>query len=128
MREKGNKAIEKLFNPEFRNRLDGIITFNSLNVDIMEKIVDKFMDELNVQLAGKKIFLHISPATRTWLARKGYDPSYGARPLTRVIQTQIKDRLADEILFGRLMKGGVVFVDVANTDLVFTYDTDTRAQ
>ncbi len=127
MQAKGNKAIEKLFNPEFRNRLDGIITFNSLNVDIMEKIVDKFMDELNGQLAGKKVYLQISPATRTWLARKGYDPSYGARPLTRVIQTQLKDKLADEILFGRLSKGGVVFVDVADKTLVFTYDSDTKA-
>lgn len=128
IQSKGNKAIEKLFNPEFRNRLDGIITFNSLNVEIMEKIVDKFMDELNTQLAGKKVFLHISPATRTWLARKGYDPRYGARPLTRVIQTQIKDRLADEILFGRLIKGGVVFADVTGKDLVFTYDSDVREQ
>ncbi len=126
--EKGNKAIEKLFNPEFRNRLDEIITFNSLNVEIMEKIVNKFMDELNAQLTGKKVFLQISPATRTWLARKGYDPRYGARPLTRVIQTQIKDKLADEILFGCLMKGGVVFVDVLDKDLVFTYDLDTYGQ
>lgn len=128
MQSKGNKAIEKLFNPEFRNRLDGIITFNSLNVEIMEKIVDKFMDELNTQMAGKKVFLQISPATRTWLARKGYDPRYGARPLTRVIQTQIKDKLADEILFGRLIKGGVVFVDIVDNDLVFTYDSDTQKQ
>ena len=67
------------------------------------------MDELNGQLAAKKVYLQISPATRTWLARKGYDPSYGARPLTRMIQTQLKDKLADEILFGRLLKGGVVF-------------------
>jgi ATP-dependent Clp protease ATP-binding subunit ClpA len=124
---KGNKAIEKLFNPEFRNRLDGIITFNSLDVEIMEKIVDKFMDELNGQLAGKKVYLQISPATRTWLAREGYDPSYGARPLTRVIQTHLKDKLADEMLFGRLLKGGVVFVDVADKALVFTYDSDKKA-
>ena len=126
LQAKGSKAIEKLFNPEFRNRLDGIITFNSLDVEIMEKIVDKFMDELNGQLAGKKVYLQISPATRTWLAREGYDPSYGARPLTRVIQTQLKDKLADEILFGRLSKGGVVFVDVADKSLVFTYDSDAK--
>jgi ATP-dependent Clp protease ATP-binding subunit ClpA len=126
LQAKGNKAIEKLFNPEFRNRLDGIITFNSLDVEIMEKIVDKFMDELNGQLAGKKVYLQISPATRTWLAREGYDPSYGARPLTRVIQTHLKDKLADEMLFGRLSKGGVVFVDVADKSLVFTYDSDAK--
>ncbi|MBW2593785.1 MAG: AAA family ATPase, partial [Deltaproteobacteria bacterium] len=128
MQSKGNKAIEKLFSPEFRNRLDEILTFNSLNVEIMEKIVDKFMDELNAQMAGKKVFLQITPATRTWLARKGYDPRYGARPLTRVIQTQIKDRLADEILFGRLIKGGVAFVDIADKNLVFTYDSDMHEQ
>jgi ATP-dependent Clp protease ATP-binding subunit ClpA len=118
---KGKEAIERFFSPEFRNRLDGIITFNSLSVDIMEKIVDKFIVELNGQLAAKKVTLSISPAARTWMAQKGHDPRYGARPLTRVVQTEIKDAISDEILFGCLEKGGGVFVDLENDKLTFTY-------
>jgi len=110
-----------MFSPEFRNRLDEIITFNSLNLEIMEKVVDKFMAELNGQLAVKKIKLTISPLVRTWLAEKGYDPTYGARPLARVIQTEIKDALSDQILFGRLHKGGEVSIDLKEDNLVFSY-------
>jgi ATP-dependent Clp protease ATP-binding subunit ClpA len=116
---KGEKAIERFFSPEFRNRLDGTILFHSLTVEIMEQIVDKFMTELNDQMATKKVYINISDAVRNWLARKGYDPSYGARPLGRVIQKEIKDRLADEILFGKLVKGGVVFVDRSDDGLTF---------
>ncbi len=116
---KGQKAIERFFSPEFRNRLDGTIQFHALTVEIMEQIVDKFLDELNDQMAGKKVYINISDALRNWLAREGYDPSYGARPLGRVIQKQIKDHLADEILFGKLAKGGVVFVDHDGDDLTF---------
>jgi ATP-dependent Clp protease ATP-binding subunit ClpA len=118
---KGIKAIEKMFSPEFRNRLDEIITFNALSLEIMEMIVDKFMRELNGQLAGKKVVAEYSDAIRTHLAKKGHDPRYGARPLSRVIQTEIKDALSDEILFGRLSKGGTVFIDLKNDDLVFNY-------
>ena len=118
---KGMKAIERIFSPEFRNRLDEIITFNSLNLEIMEMVVDKFMAELNGQLAVKKVALTISPAVRTWLAKKGYDPQYGARPLTRVIQAEIKDQLSDEILFGKIQKGGLVHVDLADDKLTFNY-------
>ena len=118
---KGKKAIEKLFSPEFRNRLDDIINFNSLNPAIMEKVVDKFIDELNGQLSIKKVSLTITPETRSWLADKGYDPAYGARPLSRVIQTEIKDGLSDEILFGRLKRGGNVIVDLADDKLIFKY-------
>ncbi len=118
---KGLKEIEKLFSPEFRNRLDEIINFNSLNLGIMEKVVDKFIAELNGQLAAKKIVLKISGRVRTWLAEKGYDPQYGARPLTRVIQTEIKDALSDEILFGRIQKGGRVRVELDGDKLVFNY-------
>ncbi len=118
---KGIKAIEKMFSPEFRNRLDEVINFNSLNLDIMEKVVDKFMRELNGQLAVKKIKLTISDRVRTWLAQKGYDPQYGARPLARVMQTEIKDALSDEILFGRMQKGGEVGVALKNDKLVFNY-------
>jgi ATP-dependent Clp protease ATP-binding subunit ClpA len=118
---KGKKAIEKLFSPEFRNRLDETITFNALDLDIMEMIVDKFIAELNQQLAIKKVALTISPAVRTWLAKKGHDPTYGARPLGRVIQTEIKDKLSDEILFGQLQSGGLVSLDLADDELSFDF-------
>ncbi len=119
---KGQQAIERYFSPEFRNRLDGIIQFNSLSVAIMELIVDKFINELNEQMAGKKVFINISDKLRNWLAREGYDPNYGARPLGRVIQKEVKDPLADEILFGKLVKGGVVFVDRNDDGLTFKMD------
>lgn len=109
-RDKGKKAIEDLFNPEFRNRLDGIIYFNALDIEIMKRIVNKFIKELNAQLAVKNVSLSISDKVRTWLAQKGHDPRYGARPLARLIQTEIKDVLSDKILFGELMKGGKVYV------------------
>ncbi len=109
-RDKGKKAIEDLFNPEFRNRLDGIIYFNALDIEIMKRIVNKFIKELNAQLAAKNVSLSISDKVRTWLAQKGHDPRYGARPLARLIQTEIKDVLSDKILFGELMKGGKVYV------------------
>jgi ATP-dependent Clp protease ATP-binding subunit ClpA len=118
---KGKKAIEKLFSPEFRNRLDETITFNALNLDIMESIVDKFIAELNQQLSIKKVALTISPAVRTWLAKKGHDPTYGARPLARVIQSEIKDQLSDAILFGKLQNGGLVSLDMTGDQLAFNY-------
>ena len=119
---KGKKAIEQFFSPEFRNRLDSVITFNSLSVEIMELIVDKFLAELNQQLAVKKVALTISPAVRTWLATSGHDPKYGARPLGRVIQQEIKNTISDQILFGALEKGGTVFVDLKNEELIFSYN------
>ena len=119
--DKGKKAIEELFNPEFRNRLDGIIYFNPLNVAIMKRIVDKFIKELNDQLAAKKVMLTLSDNARTWLAQKGYDPAYGARPLARLIQTRIKDILSDKILFGELEKGGNVAVGLQKDQLTFRY-------
>ncbi|MGD8343308.1 MAG: ATP-dependent Clp protease ATP-binding subunit ClpA [Desulfobacterales bacterium] len=118
---KGKKAIEKLFSPEFRNRLDETITFNALNLEIMEMIVDKFIAELNQQLAIKKVALTISPAVRTWLAEKGHDPTYGARPLSRVVQTEIKDKLSDAILFGKLQNGGLISLDISDNQLTFNY-------
>ncbi len=119
--DRGKKAIEQFFSPEFRNRLDDIISFNSLTVNIMKKVVDKLITEFNIQLAAKKVFITISPDAKTWLAKKGYDPRYGARPLARLIQTEIKDILSDEILFGRLEKGGKVFVDIENDALSFNF-------
>ena len=119
--DKGKKAIENLFNPEFRNRLDGIIYFNPLNMSIMKKIVDKLMAELNEQLIVKRVTIKLSDTARTWLAKKGYDPAYGARPLARVIQTEIKDVLSDKILFGKLEKGGRISVGLKKDKLSFNY-------
>jgi ATP-dependent Clp protease ATP-binding subunit ClpA len=107
---KGVKAVENLFSPEFRNRLDGVVSFKSLTVEIMERIVDKFILELELQLTEKRVRVELTPAARLWLAERGYDPAFGARPLARLIQTEIKDVLADEILFGRLHNGGVVMI------------------
>jgi ATP-dependent Clp protease ATP-binding subunit ClpA len=107
---KGMKAVENLFSPEFRNRLDGIVAFSGLTVGIMERIVDKFVTELEEQLAERRILLELSPAARSWFAEQGYDSTFGARPLGRFIQSEIKDVLADEILFGRLRGGGKVFI------------------
>jgi ATP-dependent Clp protease ATP-binding subunit ClpA len=125
---KGKAAIEKMFSPEFRNRLDEIINFNSLDSEIMEKVVDKFLLELNDQLATKKVFLTISDPVRSWLAKKGYDPKFGARPLVRVIQTEIKDALSDQILFGTMQKGGEVHIDLEDDKLVFEYVKKTPVE
>ncbi|NLI81484.1 MAG: ATP-dependent Clp protease ATP-binding subunit ClpA [Deltaproteobacteria bacterium] len=109
---KGMKAIENLFSPEFRNRLDGIIAFSGLTLEIMERIVDKFIHEMESQLSEKKVRLALTPAARKWFAELGYDASFGARPLGRLIQSEIKDVLAEEILFGRLRNGGRVEIGV----------------
>lgn len=118
---KGKKAVDEYFSPEFRNRLDDIIMFKSLNLKIMEKVVDKFIDELEPQLTAKKITLKLSNNARQWLAKKGFDPHFGARPLDRLIQKEIIDVLTDQILFGRLAKGGALYVKVKDGNLMFTY-------
>ena len=118
---KGKKAVESFFSPEFRNRLDDIISFKPLTLEIMEQVVDKFIDELRPQLAAKKVSLRLSANARRWLAKKGYDPHFGARPLDRVIQKEIKDVLTDDILFGRLTNGGEVFVKIKDDKPFFTY-------
>ncbi len=137
---KGMKAVENLFSPEFRNRLDGIVPFNGLSIDIMERIVDKFVMEIEEQLAEKNIRFELTPAARSWLAESGYDPSFGARPLARFIQSEIKDILADEILFGKLVKGGRVKIsrpeealgegsgDLKTKNLVFQFPDKTATQ
>ncbi|NDV23429.1 ATP-dependent Clp protease ATP-binding subunit ClpA [Desulfovibrio sp. JC022] len=107
---RGLKAVEKIFSPEFRNRLDSIVSFNSLQIDVMELIVEKFVKELNGQLLDNKVAIEVDKKSRRWLAEKGHDPAYGARPMARLIQTSIKDEIADEILFGKLVKGGTVQV------------------
>ncbi|HEX4572520.1 MAG TPA: ATP-dependent Clp protease ATP-binding subunit ClpA [Dongiaceae bacterium] len=117
------EAIERMFSPEFRNRLDATITFANLSPEIVAKVVDKFVMQLEAQLADRQVTIELSDAARAWLARTGYDPLYGARPLARVIQEHIKKPLAEELLFGRLEKGGIVRVDVAEDKLVFSYSS-----
>ncbi len=118
---RGQKAIESLFAPEFRNRLDETISFAALDRSIMLQIVDKFLRLLEDSLHPKKIRMTVSDAARDWLAEKGFDPLFGARPLDRVIQAGIKDPLSDEILFGRLKNGGQVRVDLQDKKLAFEF-------
>jgi ATP-dependent Clp protease ATP-binding subunit ClpA len=112
-------AIRKLFTPEFRNRLDAIIQFNSLDRKNILSVVDKFLFELERQLEEKRVQLSVTPAVREWLAERGYDPQMGARPMARAIQEHIKKPLAEELLFGRLAQGGRLQIDVAGDELSF---------
>jgi len=112
-----NKALERTFSPEFRNRLDKIVYFGQLPKPVIEKVADKMLRELEIQLAERDVRLTWTPAARDWIARKGYDQKFGARPMGRVIDDNIKGALVDELLFGRLEDGGHVRVDVdAETD------------
>jgi ATP-dependent Clp protease ATP-binding subunit ClpA len=120
---KGKEAIEKMFSPEFRNRLDSIVTFNPLSPENIERVVDKFIIELDQQLNDRKVFLQLTPKARRWFAERGYDPTFGARPMARLIQNEIKRVLADEILFGKLQNGGKVEVDENDGQLRFNYTT-----
>jgi ATP-dependent Clp protease ATP-binding subunit ClpA len=120
-RSKGKDAIKKLFSAEFRNRLDSTITFNSLTPGIMKQVVDKFITELQQQISHKKVVVTLSKDARNWLAKHGYDPQFGARPLGRLIQTEIKDVLSEEVLFGNLIKGGTVYIDINKNKLIFKY-------
>jgi ATP-dependent Clp protease ATP-binding subunit ClpA len=119
---KSKAAVEKIFSPEFRNRLDAIVTFGALTPAVMETIVEKFILQLEAQLAERKVAITLAPEARAWLARKGYDPVYGARPLSRVVQREVRDPLTDEILFGQLEHGGTVTIGVDNDHLAFTYE------
>jgi len=118
----GRKEVERLFSPEFRNRLDEIVWFRALTPDVMGRVVDKFVAELAAQLAARKVTLELAEGARAWLAEKGYDPDFGARPLGRVIQTELKDRISDELLFGKLVGGGRVRVDAAEGALRFALE------
>ena len=115
------KAVDGLFAPEFRNRLDATISFTALDKPAMERVVDKMIAELVVQLAEKKVSIHLSAKARSWLATKGYSFEYGARPLRRLIMKEIGDVLTDEILFGHLVRGGEVRVGIRSGRLTFTY-------
>ena len=114
----GMEAIKRMFTPEFRNRLDAIIQFHSLPMDVIKTVVDKFLVEIQVQLDDKKVQLDISDGARDWLAEHGYDEKMGARPMQRLIQNRIKKELAEDILFGKLSsRGGVVYITVEDGDL-----------
>jgi ATP-dependent Clp protease ATP-binding subunit ClpA len=119
------EAIKRMFTPEFRNRLDATIGFARLSPEVIHKVVDKFVGQLERQLADRQVVLSVSDEARTWLAEKGYDELYGARPLGRVIQDSIKKPLADELLFGKLAKGGKVRVKVEAGKLAFDYPPAT---
>ena len=115
-------AVERIFSPEFRNRLDAIVPFDPLTPATMETIVEKFILQLEAQLAERRVAIALDPAARAWLARKGYDPVYGARPLARVVQAEVRNPLTDEILFGRLEHGGTVRIGLADDALTFAIE------
>lgn len=120
------EAIERLFTPEFRNRLDAIVGFASLSLEVVGRVVDKFIMELEAQLADRNVVIELSDAARAWLAKRGYDKSFGARPLARVIQEHIKKALAEELLFGRLVNGGVVKVKIVDDKTSFAFEEARR--
>lgn len=121
------EVIKKSFTPEFRNRLDTIIQFGRLSLDVIKSVVDKFLVELQAQLEDKHVILEVSDGARTWLAEHGYDPQMGARPMARLIQEQIKRPLAEEILFGELSEhGGVVHIDLKDEKLAFEFEVTER--
>ncbi len=119
------EAIKRLFTPEFRNRLDAVIAFAALSEQVVEQVVDKFVLQLEAQLEDRQVMITLSDAARKWLAKRGYDPMNGARPLARIIQEYIKKPLAEELLFGKLVKGGVVEVDIKDDKPVFKLEEET---
>jgi ATP-dependent Clp protease ATP-binding subunit ClpA len=117
-------AIDRMFSPEFRNRLSAIVEFAGLGPEIIARVVDKFVGELAERLAAQKVRLEVSDAARKWLAHKGYDPRFGARPLGRLIESEVARALADQVLFGALSKGGVAKVDLADDKLVYSFEAN----
>jgi len=111
-----SQAVKDQFSPEFRNRLDAIINFSQLSQEIVFRIVDKFIADIAAKLRLKSVSLELTDGAKKWLSEKGFDKNYGARPLGRVIQDQIAKRLSDELLFGKLVKGGKVTVDAKDGD------------
>ena len=110
--KEGKKALERVFTPEFRNRLDATVFFGALPPEVIKKVARKFLDELDGQLAEKKVHLEVSPAAIDWFVEHGYDKAMGARPMARLVQSTLKAPLANEILFGKLTSGGTAHVDV----------------
>ena len=113
--------IERTFTPEFRNRLDAWVPFKALDMDVIKLIVDKFINELNGQLAEKRVLVKLTEEAREWLAKNGFDARYGARPMSRLIHEKIKQPLANEILFGKLTDGGSVSVEEKDGELVLNF-------
>ncbi|MEO0883825.1 MAG: AAA family ATPase, partial [Pseudomonadota bacterium] len=121
------EALKRLFTPEFRNRLDSVIPFGGLTPEIIERVVEKFVLQLEAQLADRNVTIDMSDAARNWLANKGFDSEFGARPLSRTIQEHVKKPMAEELLFGKLAKGGAVKIDIDPDDkskLAFEYIED----
>jgi ATP-dependent Clp protease ATP-binding subunit ClpA len=116
-------AITRLFTPEFRNRLDAIVTFKALAPETIRHVVQKFVMQLEAQLADRNVTVELSDEAADWLAKNGYDELYGARPLGRVIQEHIKKPLADEILFGRLVRGGHVKIGLQDAKIIFEIES-----
>jgi ATP-dependent Clp protease ATP-binding subunit ClpA len=113
----GMEVIRRMFTPEFRNRLDAIVQFSALNIEVVKTVVDKFLTELQAQLDEKRVTLEVDEEAREWLAREGYDEKMGARPMQRLIQEKIKRQLAEDLLFGDLVSGGTVHVGIEDNDL-----------
>jgi ATP-dependent Clp protease ATP-binding subunit ClpA len=124
---KGLKALEKMFSPEFRNRLTEVVGFAPLPPEVIELVVAKFIGELRAQLMGKNVEITLSDAAIKWLAKEGYDELFGARPLQRLIQTKIRRPLAEELLFGALEHGGKVAVDEKDGELTFDVEAAAKA-
>ncbi len=118
---KSDKAVEKAFAPEFRNRLTAVVQFRALGTEIAEQIVEKMVAELETRLKARGVHLTLEPTARSWIARKGYDAKYGARPMRRLIEAEISHKLSHEILFGRLAKGGDVVIKAGEEGLVFEF-------
>jgi ATP-dependent Clp protease ATP-binding subunit ClpA len=121
--EESDEALKRLFTPEFRNRLDATIAFGGLTPEIIDRVVEKFILQLEVQLEDRNVSIEVSKAAREWLAKRGFDPDMGARPLSRTIQEFVKKPMAEELLFGKLMKGGLVKIglDEKKDELTFKY-------
>ena len=122
----GLEELNKIFTPEFRNRLDAIVQFGALDDKTLSHVVDKFLVELETQLDEKKVSIHVDEAARVWLAKKGHDPKMGARPMARVIQDYIKKPLANALLFGELQRGGRVVVSVREGELDIVFDSEVE--
>ena len=120
--DEDDKAIKRLFTPEFRNRLDAIIPFSKLNIDIIRMVVEKFIAQLESQLAERGVVIELSSQAKDWIGLNGYDDLMGARPLSRFIQEKIKVPITEEILFGTLSKGGVIKIDLIDDYLDFIYE------
>lgn len=120
------EAIKRLFTPEFRNRLDAIVPFKALRPETVARVVDKFVAQLEAQLTEKNVTIQLTDKAREMLAKWGYDPAMGARPLSRVLQEKVKKPLAEELLFGKLTEGGIVKIGVKADDLTFEYQEEKR--